>query len=263
MKVRPSMTQHREEVERWRQARVGRLTAPESWLSLVGRVALEEGDTVLDIGTVTLDRGIVTLAVAPGVVVTRDDISLTRLTRLAWRSDAQPERDRLWSGGRLYELIQRGQAFAVRIKDPNAEARTKFSGLRYFPIDIAYRAQAHFEAYPQPRTIKQQLPVGEQIASAPGLVRFQLGGQALSLEPTADSATGRLSFLFGDRTNVDETYGGGRFLYAAPPVDGRVVLDFNQAYNPPCAFTPYATCPAVPPANRLPLRIEAGEKSYP
>jgi len=77
-----------------------------------------------------------------------------------------------------------------------------------------------------------------------------------------DTGDGRLFFVFGDRTNGRETYGGGRFLYSDPPRDGRVVLDFNRAYNPPCVFTPWATCPLPPPGNRLPVAIEAGEKKY-
>ncbi len=99
--------------------------------------------------------------------------------------------------------------------------------------------------------------------NSPGTLVFQVNGQEYRLDPVLESDSGPFFVIFCDQTNRDESYGAGRFLYVDPPTkDGRVVLDFNRAYNPPCAFSPYATCPLPPAQNRLKLRVEAGEKRY-
>jgi hypothetical protein len=118
--------------------------------------------------------------------------------------------------------------------------------------------------YDPPKRIKvpSVIPDYMQDYDVPGAAVFTIGEVEYRLEPVLEEGESDLFFIFGDRTNGRETYGGGRFLYAKPPKDGKVILDFNRAYNPPCAFSPYATCPLPPASNRLPIRVEAGEKSF-
>jgi len=154
--------------------------------------------------------------------------------------------------------------YGVRLRDRNSAMRREFKGLRWHPVDPAYRVVAQFVAYPEPKTIPVPNILGDTPEmTSPGYVEFTLAGQALRLEPVFDGADAHeLFFIFGDQTNGLETYPSGRFLYAALPESGQVVLDFNKAENPPCAFTPFATCPLPPKQNRLPVRVEAGELSY-
>lgn len=161
-------------------------------------------------------------------------------------------------------VIERGGKLAVRARDPESPRRLGFRGLEHFPVDPALRVTGTFEPYDAPREIETPSAQGPpQKALAPGLVRFTLAGKEYELEPTVESpADETFFFVFSDATAGTETYGAGRFLYAARPKAGetRVVLDFNLAQNPPCAFTPYATCPLPLPKNVLPVRIEAGER---
>lgn len=161
-------------------------------------------------------------------------------------------------------VIERGGRLAIRARDPESSRRASFAGLDYFPVDPSLRLEARFEPYEAPREIEIPSAQGPpQKALAPGLVRFTLGGVERTLEPTVESAGDEtLFFVFSDQTAGTESYGAGRFLYADRPKPGetKVLLDFNLAQNPPCAFTPYATCPLPLPKNVLPVRIAAGEK---
>jgi hypothetical protein len=161
-------------------------------------------------------------------------------------------------------VIERAGKLAVRARDPESPRRTGFKGLEYFPVDPALRVSGTFEPYEAPREIEIPSAQGPpQKALAPGLVRFTLEGKELSLEPTVESPTDEtFFFVFSDATAGTGTYGAGRFLYATRPAAGetKTILDFNLAQNPPCAFTPYATCPLPLPKNVLPVRIEAGER---
>jgi uncharacterized protein (DUF1684 family) len=125
--------------------------------------------------------------------------------------------------------------------------------------------EARFEAHAAGTNLAVPDVLGDVIEQAtPGTVHFSVGGVACSLEAVEGGDDGELWLIFGDATSGIETYGGGRFLYTPPPrPDGTVTVDFNRAYNPPCVFSPYATCPLPPPQNRLPVRIEAGERTYP
>lgn len=161
-------------------------------------------------------------------------------------------------------VIERGGKLAVRARDPESSRRKEFRGIEYFPVDPALRVEGTFEPYDAPREVEVPSAQGPaQKSLVPGLVRFTIRGKERTLEPTVESpADETLFFVFGDATNGTETYGAGRFLNAETPKPGEttVLLDFNLAQNPPCAFTPYATCPLVMPRNVLPERIEAGEK---
>ena len=150
------------------------------------------------------------------------------------------------------------------MKDPEAPARKAFRGVARFPVDPAWRVEAEFVPYatPQTRAIPTVLGTSEPM-SAPGLLRFRLKGRAFTLEPLIeDPAHPELFIIFRDASSGRDTYPAGRFLYAAMPKDGKVVLDFNRAYNPPCAFSHFATCPLPPKRNDLPISVRAGEKDY-
>ena len=166
-------------------------------------------------------------------------------------------------GSLSFFAIRRGDRLGVRVKDSEAATLKAFHGLDYFPLEPKWKLVARFEAAAEPKEIPIPNALGfDEPILSPGHVVFTLDGVEHRLLALDDTGDGRLFLVFGDKTNGRETYGGGRFLYTDPPQGGRVELDFNRAYNPPCVFTPYATCPLPPRENRLPMRIEAGEKSF-
>jgi uncharacterized protein len=232
--------EHVQAVERWREARLRRLLAPTGWLAVVDRIELREGENALPFGTVT---------VADGVAHVRADQRVTagggavkeRTLRVV--EDGPP--DSVTHAGRIYELVSRAGALALRVKDPLSPARLGFAGLSHFPIDLGHRVVARFER-----------------REAGGVARFTLGGRSLALEGSLETGSHRLFFLFRDETNRDESYPAGRFLYAEVPAGDDVVLDFNTSFNPPCAFTEFVACPVVPPEAHLPVAVTAGEKRY-
>ena len=165
-------------------------------------------------------------------------------------------------GKGLMTLLRRGDRDALRIKHADAPTRLQFAGLQYWPADPSWRIEARFLPHPPGRT----LPIGDIVGTQsdspnPGAVEFERDGRSFRLEALGEPGR-ELFFVLADRTSGKETYGAARFLYADMPKDGKLVVDFNKAYNPPCAFTGYATCPLAPPENRLDLRVTAGEKKY-
>jgi uncharacterized protein len=258
----PDHEAHRQQVERWRRAREGRLQSPTGWLSLVDRVLLDPGDNSLPAGVFTLAGARVSFRPADGAAVTLAGQPVVTARELRTDAGGVPP-DRLESGGRSYEVIRRGDVFAVRVKDPRSPALVGFRGLGYFPVDPAFRVVARFSRFDPPRTTRHTLDIGEgAVRTIPGLASFTLGGQACTLEPVIDEDGRRLFIVFGDPTNRDRSYPGGRFLYAEPPAGDQLVLDFNLAFNPPCAFTEFSTCPAIPASNRVPVPVTAGERRY-
>jgi uncharacterized protein (DUF1684 family) len=266
-------------IEKWRAERLASLTSDYGWLSVVGLVWLHPGenrfgsdpanDVVLPgrgtppfAGTLEL-RGDGTVVLHPG-----PEGGLTvngaPASERALHSDHAGKPDLLGLGPIRFYLIDRDGKLAVRVKNPHSARRTNFGGLHYFPVNPGYRVEATFKPYPQPHEVAVATVQGpKQHMLIPGLVRFTLRGQALALEPFVSSPEDRsFFFVFRDATSGSETYGAGRFLDVAIPADGsrKLVIDFNLAYTPPCAFTPYATCPLPPTQNELPIRIEAGEK---
>jgi uncharacterized protein len=264
-------TEHREAVEAWREERYRRLRSETGWLTLAGLGWLkpgvnrlgsgEEADVVLPsgpplAGTVTVDGG---AATADGAFLHDGepvhDLELT--------SDAEGEPTMLELGALRLCLIDRGGRLAIRTCDTAAPALATFDGVDHWPVDPAWRHLARFES-----TSGASLHVPDVIGvvdekPTPGTVAFEVGGVSHRLEALEGGPDGELWLVFGDATNGVETYGGGRFLYTdAPEADGTVVVDFNRAYNPPCVFSPYATCPLPWPANRLDVRVEAGERMY-
>lgn len=249
----------RAEWEDWKAARLARLRAERGWLSGTGLHWLEPGETRIPglPGTFTLRDGRVELAAAR-----EDGYALPggSVERRVLASDAEAIPDLLSLGsGRFLQLLVRGDRRALRTWDAAAPARRDFPGIETFPFDPAWIVEARWEPFHPPRRVVVQDVVGiDSEKEVPGRAVFAKGGQELALEPTTDGAG--LAFVFRDATAGEETYGSGRFLSAAAPRDGKVILDFNRAFNPPCAFTPFATCPLPRPENVLPVPVTAGER---
>ncbi|MEO7974585.1 MAG: DUF1684 domain-containing protein, partial [Thermoanaerobaculia bacterium] len=201
---------------------------------------------------------------APGVNVTHRGTAVTTLALVADADVKGDENPTLVEYGTLsFFAIRRGDRIGIRVKDSAAATLKAFHGLEYFALDGKWRIEGRFEAAAEVKEIPIPNALGfDEPIRSPGHVAFSIDGKEHRLLALDDTGDGRLFLVFGDKTNGRETYGGGRFLYTDPPKDGAVMLDFNRAYNPPCVFTPYATCPLPPRENRLPLRIEAGEKSF-
>jgi uncharacterized protein (DUF1684 family) len=260
----------------WRTRRFERLRAPDGWLTLVGLYWLHEGKSRFGsspaselllagapplLGTLEVAGGKAIFEAAPGVEVLRDG---QRVGRVEMAPDATGAPTVLTSGSLTFFVIARGERLALRVRDSQAATRLEFAGLEQFPVHPAWRVRARLDPAPPGTTFPVPNVTGTvDPTPTPGSLVFQVGGTEYRLVALQEDGAKELFLVFGDRTNGQETYGGGRFLYApAPGPDGATWLDFNRAYNPPCAFTPYATCPLPPRENRLPIRVEAGEKSY-
>jgi uncharacterized protein (DUF1684 family) len=158
-------------------------------------------------------------------------------------------------------VVENGTQRGLRVKDNDAPLRTHFPGFDYFPIDPSWRIEADWVPFATPHVLKMAYVTGT-VSDTPiaGKAVFRRDGHTYELLPLDED--GRLFFVFSDRTAGKLTYGGARFLYAAAPKNGKVVLDFNLAQNPPCAITPHVVCPLAPPENRLKLPVTAGEKKF-
>jgi uncharacterized protein (DUF1684 family) len=177
------------------------------------------------------------------------------------KPDTEGKPDQVTFDGLSMLVIHRGNRYAIRLKDTSSKFRREFTGLHWFPVDPTYRVTAKFLADKTPTLIAVPNILGEtEQEPSPGYVEFTLHGQEIRLHPVLEGD--QLFFIFHDETSGKETYAPGRFLYTDLAKDGQVILDFNKAHNPPCAFTPYATCPLPPKQNRLAVRIEAGERKY-
>jgi uncharacterized protein (DUF1684 family) len=178
------------------------------------------------------------------------------------RSDASDEFDELAIGDLALWVHISGERPTIRMRDPQGETVRSFRGFRWFPIDDSYRVTARFIKDPAPREVRAPNQLGDiDVMRSEGVLEFRLGGETIRLRPMT-TRPNRFWFIFRDGTSGKETYETARFLYADLKPDGTAVLDFNQAYNPPCAFNPYTTCPIPLPENRLKVRIVAGEMAY-
>jgi uncharacterized protein (DUF1684 family)/dienelactone hydrolase len=263
--------------EAWRSRRRERLLAEDGWLATAGLYWLEPGlnrlgtaednEVVLPAGTapervgsLLLEGNRVTIEVLPGVSVTNDDGPVERMTLRADADEGGP--DVLALGGLRFFVIRRARGYALRLRDLEAPARRAFAGIDCYPVDARWRVEARWIPYDPPKTVEVPNIIGTiDTLEATGCVEFELEGRTFRLDPIVE-AGGELFLIFKDRTSGPETYPPGRFLYTEPPADGRVVIDFNRAYNPPCAFTPHATCPLPPEQNALDVAVRAGEKNY-
>ncbi len=262
---------YREQIEQWQQKRAAGLKKEDGWLSLVGLVWLNPGDnklvmpgkTPVTVGTLTLSDGKVTLTPDPAARLTIDGKPVAAPVEL--KNDASDDGPTVVSSGtmRFYAIKRGGDRYGIRVKDSQAETRIHFRGLEYYPIDEKWRVVARFEPYNPVKKIPiTDITGATSEEPSPGALVFTVDGKEYRLDPILEGKDD-LFIILKDETSQDTTYPAGRYLYSKlPGPDQRVVVDFNKAYNPPCTFTPFATCPLPPLQNRLPFRIEAGEKRY-
>lgn len=270
------MTLHENDVAEARARRLEVLTAPGGWLSLIGFEWLREGanrvggagdnDIVLNagpehLGTIVLAAdGSTTIELVPGSGALVDGKAVQCATLLDDASGRTPSEVRF--GTATLFVIERDGRKAVRVKDEQAASRVDFQGLDYFPIDPAWRVLADWVPFDPPYELELGTVLGTiEKEKVPGKAVFTRDGRTFELYPIQE-VPDTLFFVFGDLTSGRETYGAGRFLDTGLPVDGKLVIDFNEARNPPCSFTPYATCQLAPPENRMDVRVEAGELKY-
>jgi uncharacterized protein len=261
-------------VEDWRQHYEAYLTGDEGWLTVSGLFWLHEGqnsfgsgagnDVVLpapvpaQAGHFDLQGGKVVVHVNPGVPVTMDG---KPVETAELRPDSKT--DRLRIGELTFFVHENAGRYGIRLKDKNSALRKQFAGLHWFPVDESYRVTAHFVPYSSPRKTRIEIIDGNHDTTMiTGYLEFQLAGKPYRLEAEHDDDTNGLFVVFRDLTSRKETYPAARFLDVDSPKDGVVELDFNKAYNPPCAYNPYATCPLPTLGNRLAIAIPAGEKRY-
>lgn len=243
------------------------------WLVLAGLFWLKPGANTFG----TADDNAVVLPSGPAhagtFTLTGDKVSVQfqagadakvggkRVTESTLQSDASGDPTVIEMGSLRFFIISRGPRLGVRVRDLDSAAARDYKGPVFFPLDMDYRVTATFTPSDGKKTVDIPNVLGDVTPTpSPGEVRFKLQGQDLTLTALSGDPIKGLSFVISDLTGKTETYPGGRFLDTDPVSDGKVVLDFNRAYSPPCAVTPYATCPLAPKENRLPIAIAVGEK---
>ncbi|HJX29061.1 MAG TPA: DUF1684 domain-containing protein [Thermoanaerobaculia bacterium] len=270
-------TFYAEKIRAWQEERVQGMKQEDGWLTLVGLFWLDEGENRFgtDPGNKVIFPEGKGLAVAGTLIRRGDKVSVKAapgsgltsqgkpVTEMELRVDTAGEPTVLELGTLSFFAIQRGDRIGARIKDRKAPQLVGFKGLDFYPVQTAWRVEARFEPYTPPKKVAVPNVLGQVTDSdSPGAVVFEKDGRTWRLD-TLGSVDKGLSLIFADGTNGHETYGAGRFLeIEGQPKDGRIMVDFNTAYNPPCAYTAFATCPLPPAQNKLALKVEAGEKKF-
>lgn len=270
--------QYLHEIQAWHQQRLESLKSPTGWLNLAGLFWLEEGENTAGadsmnaiifpkdkapdfIGSFILQDSLVTFQARPGVNVMLND---SMATSIVMHNDLQGNPTKLSLGALSWTIIKRGERYGVRLRDYEHPAVKNFDGIETYPIDSTWRIEATFAPNNPPKLIAIQTVLNTiNDEPSPGAVVFKINGKTHRLDATGKMTDKELFVIFADQTNGKETYGAGRYIYIPTPDEtGKTIIDFNKAYNPPCAFTAYATCPLPPEQNKLPVRITAGEKNF-
>ena len=272
----PPLAAYKASVDTWHSEREARLRAEDGWLTLIGldwlqpgentlgsapdsRVLLPEGTAPAKAGLLVLEPSAVRLRPFPGNGLLLNGMPATESVL---KTDVDGNPDVMKAGRVSFYVIRRGDRFGIRLKDPEAPVRKAFRGIPRYPVNPAWRVEAAFVPYDVPKVRVIPTVIGtSDTMSAPGLLHFKVRGRDITLEPMIeDPAEPQLFLIFRDATSGKGSYPAGRFLYADLPKQGKVILDFNRAINPPCAFSHFATCPLPPKQNQLPISIPAGEK---
>ena len=273
-----ALAAERAAIDAWRSERARGLVSDNGWLTLTGLFWLKQGDNsfgrasgnalTLDnpaladhAGSFVLEGHRVRFIARAGSGITHDGQPVSVLD-LAADSSGPPTV--LESGALRFHVIERAGNLGVRVRDLNNPHRSSFHGLEYFPVSTDWVVNARFERYPAQRQLKIINVLGMEVEmQSPGAVVFTRDGREWRLDTVLEEpGDTELFIMFADGTSGHETYGAGRFLYIPIPQGDSVAVDFNKAYNPPCALNEFATCPLPPPQNRLKLRVTAGEKKY-
>jgi uncharacterized protein (DUF1684 family) len=261
-------------IEDWQDSRLERLKGEDGWLNLTGLFWLREGENSFgsdpsnDIvfpdkaeafcGTLTLKEGKVFLKVAEDMTITSQDVPVTSLEL---HDDHAENTTLLKHGDFAWYIIKRDRKYGIRLRDYKHPRIESLDHIPAYPISTDYVVEAKLEPFEEPRTMTVATPVEGFTESyqCPGKLHFTLNREDLVLYPFTSGKA--LFLIIADKTTGIDTYGAGRFMHVEPDSAGRIILDFNKAYNPPCAFSPFATCPMSPGENFLNIAVEAGEKS--
>jgi uncharacterized protein (DUF1684 family) len=263
-------------INQWHQERIEKLKKENGWLNLIGIFWLSEGEnsfgsdpsnkiifpkdkTPAFIGTFILNEGRASIKIIKGIDVTSNGKPVSELNLI---SDSAANSTVLALGSLRWTFIIRSGKYGIRLRDVDAPLVKDFKGIETYPVNKDWQFNAEFVPYNPPKIISVSTIIETtEKDTVPGALIFKVDGNNYKLDPIEEG--NEFFIIFADKTNGNETYGAGRFLYASKPgSNGRVILDFNKAYNPPCAFTKYATCPLPPEQNHLDLKITAGEKTY-
>ena len=279
--VKPSVdsTAYAAETAEWRVKRLDAIAGPDGWSTLAGlfwldstryaigsaptnTIVMPVDHTPRVLGTLTRRDSTFLFRAAKGVRVMVDS---ARIDSVRMVSDKGTLQTVLRAGSVTYRVIERVGRFALRVKDSSYVLRRDFKGLTYFPLDTSMRVLAHLVPHATPRTLRILNVIGQtEEYRSPGILEFTIGGKPYHLTASFEGPdTAKYFVLFRDLTSRDSTYPAGRFMYVTP-VDsaGNSIVDFNRAFNPPCAFTAFATCPLPPAENVMKIAIPAGEKRY-
>lgn len=269
---------YEEEIDGWFKNREQRLTTKDSWLSLAGLFWLQEGENTFGsdrenalvfpegkaapfLGSFYVMDGKVKVIFNKDVDVTIDD---QQIREASLKSDADGKANMMKSGSLTWFVIKRGEQFLIRLKDSDNPAIAAFRGIDKYPVDEKWRVKARLEPYDPPIKMEIANMLGQvSPADCPGALVFNIDGNEYRLDPMGKPGDQSYFLIFSDETSGRETYGAGRYLSVdAPDSSGYTHIEFNKAYNPPCAFSPYATCPLPPKQNHIPIEVKAGEKDY-
>lgn len=265
-------------IGQWQKDRSEGLQKENGWLTLCGLFWLSQGENKFGTdstngiifppgsspgyaGSIFMEGGKFRFKCAEGIYLTCNDSSMAE-SEIKSDGSGKSTPTEMKLGALNFYIIKRGERYGLRLRDNENRSRREFKGLDYFPSDLKWRFSARFESYRPPKPLEIVNVLGQvSIDSCPGALVFEFERSEHRLDPLKEG--NKLFIIFHDQTAGNETYGMGRFLYAEMPDSGdSVTLDFNKAYNPPCAFTEFATCPLPPGQNYLPFRVEAGEKKY-
>ena len=265
------------EIEQWHHKRISRLKEETGWLNLVGLYWLKEGGNTFgsaesndiifpenapdQIGTFFRNDSIVTVKINPDVNVNINNNG-NPVTEMKLENDMSGKRTILETGTLRWYIIKRGDRYGVRLRDIEAPLVKEFKDIETFPINEDWRFEADFKPYYPPKHILIPTIIGTKEEDiSPGQLVFNKDGKTYALDAIDEGDS--FFIIFADETSGEETYGAGRFIYTdKPDSNGKVILDFNKAYNPPCVFTKFATCPLPPKDNYLKLKVTAGEKMW-
>lgn len=289
--------EHRAWVEGWHERRVSELEAPDSWLALIGLHWMHDGENTLGsgeemeirlpvdkaperVGSLFVDGRAVRFVAAPGVRVTRGVDSTLSLPAATGAIPPNVARDPVVTEADLTEdigagksvvlrhgplnwiVIRRGERVALRVRDNEDETYAAFRGIERYPIDPAWRVTARWLPHEKTVAVPNVLGTVSETES-PAFLEFWVDGERHTLDVTGEPDAEKFMLVFADETSGRETYGGGRYVWVFPPdEEGRVAIDFNLAYNPPCVWSEFATCPLPTRDNRLALAVTAGEKDW-
>ena len=267
---------YKSSIQTWQENRIKNLK--KNWLSLAGLFKLKEGENSFGaselndivfpdrnipdhIGSFNLDNGEVRIKINSDVEVLHNDVGIREMEMLNDQSGAPTV---LQLGSFSWYIIKRVENIYVRLRDSQNPLIEEFKGIKTFPLDTNWRIQCQYEPHMTTKIIETTTTGGDPSRiSSSGAVGFRINGRYYRLDVWCIGDSGRFQTIFSDETSGIDTYGAGRFIVIERSKEnGPYIIDFNKAYNPPCAFTEFATCPLPPPQNRLPIKVSAGEMKY-